>query len=73
MAKNTTQEIYNELKLVFESKADPEKAPLMAKYMWNQFAFYGIQTKDRQMCYREQLKQLKKRTLELGLNCSGLE
>lgn len=67
MAKNTTQEIYNELKLAFESKADPEKAPLMAKYMRNQFAFYGIQTKDRQMCYREQLKQLKNAPLNWDL------
>lgn len=35
---------YEELKRVFESAANDEDAFFMAKYMRDQFAFYGIPT-----------------------------
>ena len=59
MTKIETQTVFKQIQAAFASKANLEKAPLMAKYMRNQFSFYGIQTKDRQLCYRKQLKQLK--------------
>ncbi|UTY39015.1 DNA alkylation repair protein [Allocoprobacillus halotolerans] len=51
---------YLEIKQLFESQAQSEKALQMAKYMRNQFVFYGIPTPQRKQIYKELLKQEKR-------------
>lgn len=47
----------------FETRQDPVRAVSMAKYMRNQFHFYGILTSDRRKAYREILKEEKKKQM----------
>lgn len=51
---------YLEIKQLFESQAQSEKALQMAKYMRNQFVFYGLPTPQRKQIYKDLLKQEKK-------------
>ncbi len=52
---------YSEIRRRFEENEDRENAVKMAKYMRNQFAFYGIPTPKRKKLYRDILKDEKKR------------
>lgn len=52
---------YSEIRRRFEENEDRENAIKMAKYMRNQFAFYGIPTPKRKKLYRDILKDEKKR------------
>jgi len=54
-------EKYTMIKRGFEAKADHEKAIAMAKYMRNQFVFYGIPTPIRKAVYKELIKKEKLR------------
>lgn len=51
---------YTEMKKLFESEEDQEKAIQMAKYMRNKFSFYGLPTPKRRALYKELLKKEKK-------------
>lgn len=51
---------YQEIKKMFELKEDKENSIAMAKYMRNQFEFYGIPTPKRKAIYKEFLKEEKK-------------
>ncbi len=52
--------MYEELKRLFESHRNPEKAKQMSAYMRDQFSFYGVQSKDRRALYKDLLAQAKK-------------
>lgn len=67
MNEINTEEIFDQVKAAFEKEADLVKAPLMSKYLRNQFAFYGIQSQARKACYKEELKILKKAPLDWEL------
>lgn len=51
---------YQTLRAAFEQDADPVVAAGMKKYMRNQFAFYGYQTKPRKAIYHDGLRDAKK-------------
>jgi len=42
----------NELEIDFQKNSNPENAFAMAKYMRNQFAFFGIKTEDRRRLFK---------------------
>ena len=46
---------------MFEAQANQDKALQMARYMRNQFIFYGLPTPQRKQVYKEFLKQEKKK------------
>lgn len=50
---------YLEMKKAFEKSRDEENAVKMAKYMRNQFKFYGVAASERKMIYKALLKQEK--------------
>lgn len=50
---------YLEIKKAFEKSRDEENAVKMAKYMRNQFKFYGVAASERKMIYKALLKQEK--------------
>lgn len=52
---------YNEIKSLFETHQDEDNAMKMAKYMRNQFIFYGLPTPKRRQLYRDFLKNEKKK------------
>lgn len=52
---------YPTLQAQFANHADPERAPQMARYLRNQFAFYGIASPNRKRLYHDFLKAEKKR------------
>lgn len=54
---------YKELKALFEAHQDLENALAMAKYMRNQFRFYGLKTADRRALYKGFLKEAKKKQI----------
>lgn len=56
----TSRKKYLHIKQIFETYADAENAISMAKYMRNQFVFYGIPTPRRKACCRGFLKAEKK-------------
>ncbi len=47
---------YLQIKNLFEEHRNQEKALQMAKYMRNQFAFYGLQTPERKALYKDFLR-----------------
>lgn len=47
----------NELETAFHKYSDPENAFAMAKYMRNQFAFFGIKTEDRRRIFKHIWKE----------------
>lgn len=49
-----------ELRYRFEQQANPERATQMARYMRQQFIFFGIQTPERKKIYRGILVEAKK-------------
>lgn len=49
-----------ELRYRFEQQANPERATQMARYMRQQFIFFGIQTPERKKIYRSILVEAKK-------------
>ncbi|MBQ3546345.1 MAG: DNA alkylation repair protein [Lachnospiraceae bacterium] len=51
---------YEDMKKLFDSHEDKEKAVSMANYMKNQFDFYGIATPERKELYKEFIKLEKK-------------
>ena len=51
---------YFDIKKRFEEKEDKENAAQMAKYMRNQFVFYGQPTPKRKAVYKDFLKEEKK-------------
>lgn len=51
---------YFDIKKRFEEKEDKENAAQMAKYMRNQFVFYGLPTPKRKAVYKDFLKEEKK-------------
>ena len=51
---------YFDIKKRFEEKEDKENAAQMAKYMRNQFVFYGLPTPKRKALYKDFLKEEKK-------------
>ena len=51
---------YFDIKKRFEEKEDKENAAQMAKYMRNQFVFYGLSTPKRKAVYKDFLKEEKK-------------
>lgn len=53
--------MYTEIKDGFIQLADPEKAVLLAKYMRNQFEFFGLQAPERKSVYKDFLKSEKKK------------
>ncbi len=57
MSSNTK---YLHIKSLFKAHANPEKAEQEARYMRNQFKFYGMQTPTRRSLYKDFLKQEKK-------------
>lgn len=50
---------YFDIKKRFEEKEDKENAAQMAKYMRNQFVFYGLSTPKRKAVYKDFLKEEK--------------
>lgn len=56
-----TKETCQELQSRFERAANPDDAVHMAAYMRNQFPFYGIKAAARRNCYKDILKQEKKK------------
>lgn len=54
---------------MFDANADKTNAIKMAKYMRNQFTFYGIATPKRRKMYIELIKADKKRKGSIGI-CS---
>ncbi len=54
-------EKYSELKKRFAENKSDEQAKQMAKYMRNQFAFYGLKTPVRRSVYRDFLKAEKRK------------
>jgi len=46
-----------ELELAFAKNRNPENAAAMAKYMRNQFSFFGIKTDERRRVFKEILKE----------------
>ncbi len=53
-------EKYLKIKKLFEENRNPEKAVQEARYMRNQFRFYGMQTPTRRALYKDFLKEEKK-------------
>lgn len=53
--------MYTEIKDGFIQLADPDKAVLLAKYMRNQFEFFGLQAPERKSVYKDFLKSEKKK------------
>ncbi|PIE85531.1 DNA alkylation repair protein [Candidatus Gracilibacteria bacterium] len=51
---------YQQIKKLFEENKNPEKALQEARYMRNQFSFYGMQTPTRKALYKDFLKEEKK-------------
>ncbi len=51
----------NELRTAFEQKANRDNAQHMAKYMRNQFIFYGLKTPQRKEIYHDFLKNEKRK------------
>lgn len=51
----------NELRTAFEQKANRDNAQHMAKYMRNQFIFYGLKTPQRKEVYHDFLKDEKRK------------
>lgn len=58
---------YFKIKTLFEEKEDKENAKKMAKYMRNQFQFYGLATPLRKAVYKEFFKEEKKRERSTGI------
>ncbi len=52
---------YRKIKKLFEANKNPEKAVQEARYMRNQFRFYGMQTLMRRSLYKDFLQEEKKR------------
>ncbi len=52
---------YQQIKKLFEANKNPEKAAQEARYMRNQFRFYGMQTPMRRSLYKDFLQEEKKR------------
>ena len=52
---------YLEIKKCFEENKDKENAIKMAKYMRNQFIFYGLPTPQRKAVYKNYLKEEKRK------------
>ncbi len=48
------------VKKAFEENQDKQKSVKMAQYMRNQFLFYGLQTPERKLLYKDLLKDEKK-------------
>ena len=57
---------YEDMKKLFDSHEDKEKAVSMANYMKNQFDFYGIATPERKELYKEFIKSLNFPTSRVG-------
>lgn len=51
--------MYLEIKAKFEALANPDHAVPMAKYMRNQFKFYGIKAQPRKAAEKELIRQAK--------------
>ncbi len=51
---------YLQIKKLFEEHSNQEKAVQMAKYMRNQFVFYGLQTPERKALYKDFLRAEKR-------------
>lgn len=54
---------YLELKKLFATHGDPERAPKMAAYMRDQFKFYGLPAAKRKMLYKELLRREKQKEI----------
>ncbi|HJA72849.1 MAG TPA: DNA alkylation repair protein [Candidatus Limosilactobacillus faecipullorum] len=52
--------MYQEIKAKFEAIANPDQAIPMAKYMRNQFEFYGIKSQARKVAEKDLITQAKK-------------
>ena len=52
--------MYQEIKAKFEAIANPDQAIPMAKYMRNQFEFYGIKSQARKIAEKDLITQAKK-------------
>ena len=57
---------YFDIKKRFEEKEDKENAAQMAKYMRDQFVFYGLPTPKRKAVYKDFLKEEKNRGRSTG-------
>lgn len=55
--------MFNQIKEDFQKNADDKQAKMLAKYMRNQFKFYGLHTPTRRSCYHNFLKAEKKKKL----------
>lgn len=60
MVKGIKMDKYLEIKKIFESYSNKDKAKEMSKYMRSMFDFYGLTTPKRRECYKEFLKLEKK-------------
>ena len=49
------------LKVQFQNKANPQQAKMLVKYMRDQFKFYGLHTPERRSCYKDFLKEEKRK------------
>ena len=49
------------LKFQFQNKANPQQAKMLVKYMRDQFKFYGLHTPERRSCYKDFLKEEKRK------------
>lgn len=49
------------LKVQFQNKANPQQAKMLGKYMRDQFKFYGLHTPERRSCYKDFLKEEKRK------------
>lgn len=59
---------YEQLAALFAKNADKERAKKMARYMRNQFLFYGIESPRRKALYKDWLKEeRKKKTIDWAL------
>ena len=54
----------NTLELAFKKNSNAENASAMAKYMKNNFPFFGIKTEDRRRIFKEIWKQNKNKVAE---------
>ncbi|MFC2662528.1 MAG: DNA alkylation repair protein, partial [Eubacterium sp.] len=57
----TTKTTFQELDENFRAAAHPDEAAPMSAYMRNQFVFYGLKSAPRRACYKEILKEEKKK------------
>ncbi|TSO25455.1 DNA alkylation repair protein [Lactobacillus sp. LL6] len=53
--------MFENIKIKFKEKADPNQAYMLKKYMRGQFEFYGLHSPIRRNCYHDFLKQEKRK------------